>query len=113
MKLFSTAKSEMIDAFAKELAEQIASKYPPEFDQELKRPITEKRLARILEDAFSMAKAFNEKHKLGVYKKARLGNSFRWELTQLGYSDAFIEVATEGIIVFLTRSSIGESEKRA
>jgi hypothetical protein len=42
-------------------------------------------------------------HKLGVYKKARLGNTFRWELEDRGYSKAFIETATEGLVVYLSR----------
>jgi hypothetical protein len=40
---------------------------------------------------------------LGVYKKARLGNTFRWELEEMGYSEKFIELATEGLIVYITR----------
>ena len=41
-----------------------------------------------------------EKH-LGVYRKARLGNTFRWELTEMGYSKPFVEKATEGLIVYI------------
>ena len=51
------------------------------------------------------AVAYKNEHKLGVYKKARLGNTFRWELEALGYSKKLIETATEGLVVYLTRKS--------
>jgi hypothetical protein len=40
-----------------------------------------------------------------VYRKARLGNTFRWELTDKGYSKPFVEMATEGLIVYITRKN--------
>jgi hypothetical protein len=60
-------------------------------------------LTTILEDTFQRATEFTKDNKLGVYKKARLGNTFRWELQEMGYSDKFVEVATEGIIVHVSR----------
>jgi len=44
-------------------------------------------------------------HKLGWYKKAKLGNEFKWELKEIGYDEKFIDVATEGLIVYVTRPS--------
>ena len=41
--------------------------------------------------------------KLGIYKKAKLGNTFKWELKEMGYDEKFTETATEGLIVYLTR----------
>ena len=67
------------------------------------RKISQKRLTSILEDTFTRAIEFKRQHKLGVYKKARLGNTFRWELQEMGYSEKFVEVATEGLIVYITR----------
>jgi hypothetical protein len=57
----------------------------------------------LLEGTFNRAAEFRKQHKLGVYKKARLGNTFRWELQEMGYSQKFVEAATEGIIVYITR----------
>jgi hypothetical protein len=69
------------------------------------RRISQKRLSTILEESFNKAIAFKTEHKLGVYKKARLSNTFRWELTELGYSDRFVETATEGLVVYISRKS--------
>jgi hypothetical protein len=105
MSLFGSASVKDVDAFAKTLAEEVAKQYPPALDQSGGRSLSEKRLTRILEDVCNKAVGFKNEHKLGVYKKARLGNTFRWELEALGYSKKFIETATEGLVVFLARKT--------
>ena len=32
-----------------------------------------------------------------------LGNTFQWELKEMGYNEKFVEVATEAMIVYITR----------
>jgi len=103
MALFGAISSKDVDAFAKELAEDLSKRYPPALDQSGGKTLSEKRLTRILEDVCNKAVEFKNEHKLGVYKKARLGNTFRWALEEKGYSKAFIETATEGLVVFLAR----------
>ena len=90
-------------SFATGLAQDLAKRYPPALDKGKERKISQKRLVTILEDTFKRAIDFRQQHKLGVYKKARLGNTFRWELQEMGYSEKFIEVATEGLVVYITR----------
>ena len=100
MGLFGSVSSKQVDEFAKGLAQEIAKRYPPTMDKgEGERRISAKRLTTILEEAVSNATAYRDQHKLGLYKKARLGNTFRWELAELGYSDKFIEVATEALVL--------------
>lgn len=103
MALIGTASSKDVDAFATGLAQDLAKRYPPALDTGSERKISQKRLTTILEDTFTRAIEFKRQHKLGVYKKARLGNTFRWELQEMGYTEQFIEVATEGLIVYITR----------
>ena len=105
MALFGSVSSKEVDRFAKELAGEIAKQYPPELDKSGEKMLSEKRLTRILEDVCNQAAAYKNEHKLGVYKKARLGNTFRWELEELGYSKKFVETATEGLVVYLTRKT--------
>ena len=105
MGLFGSASGKDIDAFAKLLAQDLAKRYPPALDKGNERKISQKRLTTILEDTFVRAVEFKQQHKLGVYKKARLGNTFRWELQDMGYSEKFVELATEGMIVYITRKS--------
>lgn len=103
MALFGSVSGKEVDRFAKSLAEEVAKQYPPVLDQSTGRTLSEKRLTRILEDICMKAVAFKDEHNLGVYKKARLGNTFRWALEELGYSKKFIETATEGLVVYLAR----------
>jgi len=105
MALFGTVSSKDVDAFAKQLADELAKRYPPALDQTSGQTLSEKRLTRILEDVCNKAVAYKNEHKLGVYKKARLGNTFRWELEERGYTKVFIETATEGLVVYLARKS--------
>ena len=105
MGLFGSASGKDIDAFAKMLAQDLAKRYPPALDKGSERKISQKRLTTILEDTVARAVEFKREHKLGVYKKARLGNSFRWDLQDMGYSEKFVELATEGLIVYITRKS--------
>ena len=54
---------------------------------------------------------YGKKNRLGVYKKARLANSFKWQLAELGYSEKFVEIATEGLVVYTTRGGGKESKQ--
>ncbi len=103
MALLGSASSKEVDEFAKNLAQDIAKRYPPGMDAGgAERKISQKRLTSILEDAFTKAVEYRNQHRLGVYKKARLSNTFRWELKDLGYSDKFVDVAAEGLVVYIS-----------
>ena len=52
----------------------------------------------ILEGLGNRAARFRDEKGLGLYKKAKLGNVFRWKLKDLGYSDAFVDKATNAIV---------------
>jgi hypothetical protein len=99
-KLFGPSKT---DEFAKTLAQDIAKRYPPVIANNPEQMVSQKRLTAILEDAFTRARQFNSDNRLGMFKKAKLGNTFKWELKELGYDEKFVDMATEGLIVYLTR----------
>jgi hypothetical protein len=103
MALFGSVSSKQVDEFSKSLAQGLAKRYPPLLDKDGERKLSQKRLTAILEDTYQKAVEFKRQHRLGVYKKARLGNTFRWELEELGYSKQFIDTATEGLVVYITR----------
>ena len=112
MGLLGSVSSKQVDAFAKDLAQDLAKRYPPALEAAGARTLSQKRLTTILETIYDKAGEFRVQHKLGVYKKARLGNTFRWELKELGYSDKFVEVATEGLVVYITRwQSTGKCDR--
>jgi hypothetical protein len=100
--LFSTRH---INDFARELADTLAKRYPPSLDVNPEKKISANRLTKVLEDSFTRAVEFQREHKLGMFGKAKLGNEFKWQLKELGYTDKFIEVATEGLMVYITRGT--------
>lgn len=110
--VFQLFTGKKIDVFAKQIASDLAKRFPPSSEEGESRKISPKGLSNILESMYVKACTFKEEHKLGVYKVARLSNTFKWELKELGYSAQFIDVATEGLIVYLTRktSSIEKQE---
>jgi hypothetical protein len=101
--LFASVSLKDVDEFAKTLARDLARQYPPAVDQSGGPRPSGKAPAALLEEVCNRAVAFKNEHKLGVHKKARLGNTFRHELEALGYSTTFIETATEGLVAFLGR----------
>jgi hypothetical protein len=100
-KFFKSGK--VVNDFANSLALELAKRYPPSMEQGSERKMSPKGLSNILEGLYQKATEFKQANKLGIYTTAKLSNTFRWELKELGYSEKFIEVATEGLIVFLTR----------
>jgi hypothetical protein len=113
MGLFDRFSSKDIDQFAKSLAVEISKRYPPSLDKAKEKKISQNRISRVLEDAYNKAVEFKSDKQMGVYRKARLGNTFRWELNELGYSKPFVEMATEGLIVYITRKAPSKAESTA
>ena len=105
MGMLDSLRGSSANDFAKQLALDLSAHYPPSLDQSPQKRVSVNRMTRILEDAFSRAESFKNEQRLGWLGKARLGNSFRWELKDLGYSSDFIEMATEGLIVYITRKA--------
>lgn len=102
MAWFGTVSGAQVDEFAKSLVQELAQHYPPPHD-EGGRKVSQKKVVSVLENLIGKARDFRKQHELGVYKKARLANTFRWELQEKGYSAKFIEFATEGLVVGMTR----------
>ncbi len=103
MALFSRAP---IDEFAKSLAQDIARRYPVAIDREPAKRPSVNRLTRIVEDACAKVASFQAEHKLGWLGKAKLGNAFRWTLTEMGYQRDFVELATEAVVIHLSRKPV-------
>jgi hypothetical protein len=94
-----------IGEFAKTLATNLSKRYPPSIDAATEKKVSETRLTKVLEDVLAQATDFQQKQQLGLFGKAKLGNEFRWQLKELGYTDKFIEMATEALMVYVTRAS--------
>ena len=103
--LFRSKRSVELEAFAYALADDIVKRYPPALDTAPDKRLSQNRLTRILEDACQKAVEFQRTTSLGWVAKARLANSFKWKLKESGYSSAFIDLATEAIVVHLSKKT--------
>jgi hypothetical protein len=84
--------------FAEKLAEKIHRQFPPASESSLDKKGPQRRLGAILESITKDIDAFKKESKPGWFGTARLGNTFRWKLSDLGYSKPFVEELTEGMI---------------
>jgi hypothetical protein len=104
MGLFGSVSGKQVDEFAIALARELAEQCPPEPGDGGGRPaVPARKLVATLEELCRKALEFRTRHRLGIYKKARLGNSFRWELTALGYDKRFAEDVTQRLVVHIAR----------
>ena len=55
----------------------------------------------VLDKMALQVEQFKAKNKLNTYKKAQLGNSFKWSLRESGYDAAYIDRMTEWLVARL------------
>ncbi len=98
---FKGGTKRLVDEFAVKLAAELAQRYPPELENAKPRKRNPQRLAKAFDATFNSAIDFQREHKLGIYGKARLGNTFKWELKRLGYPADFIKLTTSSLVNFV------------
>lgn len=100
--MFGLFSSKKVDEFAHGLAQDLARRFPPASEARTDKGAVNQ-LAVVSEGLYARAIRFHQENHLGVYSKAKLGNTFRWHLKELGYSDGFIENVTKGLVVRLAK----------
>jgi len=89
-----------VEEFALVLAQDLARRFPPASESRTDAG-AKHQIKVILEGLCARAVRYRDEHDLGVYKKAKLGNIFRWRLKELGYSDEFAQRATKDLVTRL------------
>jgi len=97
MAMFGLVNTAEVDTFATQLAEDLGRRFPPASEKRTDAG-AKNQLGVILEGLSKRAERFRDEKKLGIYKKAKLGNVFKWRLKELGYSEAFIDQATNAVV---------------
>ncbi len=54
---------------------------------------------KALNQMFQKMAQFKREHKLNVYRKAQLGNAFRWALKDAGYDPVYVEEVTRRLLL--------------
>lgn len=90
-----------VDEFARALAQDLIGRLPSA-QFETGNKITPERLKNTREAILSRTSAFARTHRINWYKKAHLGNTFKWELRGAGYDQQFIDAITYDVLVAIT-----------
>jgi len=86
-----------IEEFATVLAMDLGRRFPPTSEARTDPGAAHQKKV-ILDGLAARAARYRHQNKLGIYKKAKLGNVFKWKLKDLGYSSEFVDRATKEII---------------
>ena len=85
--------------FGTSLAHFFMEKMPLGFD--LKEKKFASKAQQVLVKLAQQAEQFKRGHKLNTYKKAKLGNSFKWTLKDAGYDSVYVDELTEWLMLRL------------
>jgi hypothetical protein len=100
MALFGLIDTTDLEQFAAALATDLQRRFPPASEARTD-PGAKHQVKMILEGLGARAIRYQSEHKLGIYKKAKLANVFKWKLKDLGYTEEFAEHATKDIVTRL------------
>jgi len=104
MGLFGSVSGKQVDEFSRMLVEEVFKLRPPNSAVGPGNPgMSLKNLEKKVDTLFEKATAFRREHNLGIYKKARLANTFRWEMTERGYDTGFVEAVTEKLVIAVSK----------
>lgn len=97
--MFNWFAAEESRAFGKNLAKFYIERVPFE------TPFSTKKFAaktqETLKKVESQVQQFKAKESLNLYKKAKLGNSFKWALRDAGYDNQYVDELTEWLMLRL------------
>jgi hypothetical protein len=92
------------NAFARELTATLAKELPPRVLEERRKVLSVNKITRQLERTFQRAADYQQQHRIGFIRRAMLANAFRWELREAGFPSDFVDMATEGLVVELSKA---------
>ena len=104
MSIFNFVTRSEEKAFVVKQVEQLRKDLPPTLIAEARGKVTVNKITRSLERVYASATNFRDERHLGFMGRAVLANAFKWELKEASYPDEFVDMATEGLIVALSKA---------
>ena len=98
---FDWLNTKEVDEFACSLVDDLVRRLPPPAANSEKE-WTPHRLRDTHDVIFARVEKFARTHRLNVFKKARLGNTFKWTLSQAGYEREFVDSLTYDIVTLIS-----------
>ena len=109
MGIFQWFDTAEVDELARAVVAELVKRVPPASLDSSTRKAAD-RLRNTHDAIFARAGKFARTHKLNIYKKARLGNQFRWGLKTAGYPEEFVESWTHELVLLVTLSGSSRGE---
>ena len=101
--MFGRTRNKEIDEFSKTLAREISEQVHAQQKKAAGKNKADRRMNAAMNKIYGKAWDFQKQHGLGIYGKARLGNTFKWELREMGYETDFVDEVTKGLLLSLNR----------
>jgi hypothetical protein len=86
-------------AFGSALADFFMERIPS--DTTGKKAASMSKKKEVLGKMFMQIIKFKSEHKMNMYKKAKLGNAFKWKLRDAGYDSEFVDELTKTLMLKL------------
>ena len=100
-------------AFAKSLVAELVHALSPAMISSKRKILSVNKVTRLLEQTFHRAIEHQKDARLGFVRRAVLANAFKWELLEAGYPKDFVDMATEGLVVELSRARRAPAKEAA
>ena len=95
--MFSWLDARDAQKFGISLAEFFMERIPLEMPNKKIKSLAKKQ--EVLNTMFSQIPPFKMKHKLNIYKKAKLGNAFKWKLLEADYDPELVDELTKVLML--------------
>ncbi len=105
MKLLQLLNFPDEKALANDLVAQLVKELPPKFlGDENNNKLSVNKITRSLERAYQEARNRQPVGRMGLLRRSIFANAFKWGLRESGYSNEFVDIATEGLVMELAKS---------
>jgi len=94
-----------IDELVDSIVADLVKRFPPGGLDHMPAEKAAKRLKGVHNAAFQRVDTFARSRRLNLYKKAHLGNRFKWSLREAGYPDAFADALSSEFVTLATLAS--------
>ena len=84
--------------FAENLAREFIDSFPPELAKHIANKKNQIKFRKTINKIGTKARDYRKAAKLGVYGKAKIGNTFMWVLKEQGYDEKLVESITNDLL---------------
>lgn len=101
-----------VDELVDSIVADLVKRFPPG-DVDLPVEKAAKRLKGVHNEAFNRVENFARTRPLNLYKKAHLGNRFKWSLREAGYAGEFADALASEFLTLATYASAARNRPKS